>query len=117
MSLDDISVRIGISDISSLKEAATLMKQVHAFTGKLLTLVGSTEKGVDKLSAKISDLSTKSEELDTISDRLGNMFRYAFQYWENLRTSGQEHISGISRELNEITDSARSTASSLKSIF
>jgi len=117
MSLDEISVRIGVSDIQSLKDARDVMKEISALSSHVTRILADAENQTSKTGAKIKQVQAKAPELKGVIESFAKIFNGVFSQWQGLGGIAKEEIGKIRAEIGGVVTGLKTTSDALKTEF
>jgi hypothetical protein len=107
MSLDDISVKIGVKDVAELAEAVRLMDHVAAVSGDVLAAVNAAAAGAANVGSKAQQAVAVAPQLKGVMDVLAQAFSNVFGQWKGLNQTAREEIANLKAGLEGMVNDLR----------
>ena len=117
MSLDDISVKIGIKDVGSLRDAAKMMNEVHSLSGGVIAAMDSASRGVDSLGAKLSAMNASQPQLMGVIDVFAQAFQRVVMQWKGLDQMAGAEVAEMRAEVMGMVEDIKRATKTLEGQF
>lgn len=117
MSLDSISVKIGVQDVASLAEAVRLMDRVATMSGDVVAAVNAAAAGAANVGSKAQQATSVIPQLKGLMDVLAEAFSKAFNEWKGLNSTAKEEMASIKADLGELISDLRAATDALRADF
>jgi len=117
MSLDDISVKIGIKDVGSLRDAKEMMERVQSLSGGVIAAMAAASTGVDSLGAKLSAVNASSPQLMGVINVFAQAFKQVVMQWKGLDQMASNEVTVMRAEVSGMVEELKSATTTLKGQF
>jgi hypothetical protein len=117
MSLDDISVKIGIKDVGSLRDARDIMNQVHSLSGGVIAAMEAASRGVDSVGAKLANVNASSPQLMGVINVFAQAFQQVVTQWKGLDQMASNEVTAMRAEVTGMVEELKKATTELKGQF
>jgi len=100
-------VRIGISDVGSLKEAAKLMHDVEAMSGAVISAIEVASKSAGVLGAKVAQVNANAPQMQGLLEVFSQAFQQTFNQWKGIDEAARDGIAEMRAEIGGIVGGIR----------
>lgn len=100
-------MRIGISDVGSLKEAAKLMHDVEAMSGAVISAIEVASKSAGVLGAKVAQVNANAPQMQGLLEVFSQAFQQTFNQWKGIDEAARDGIAEMRAEIGGIVGGIR----------
>jgi len=114
MSLDDISVRIGVRDVSSLLAAQEILKSVDALSNSLAGKMDAAARKATDASARMAAVQDMAQQMPAVFNAFDAAFKRVYASWDSLTALSTGSARAIQAELGAVIDGIQAATKSLE---